>query len=475
LLRSEHARLVEGSVRGLATLASSLTLVLAAAACSSAADSSAPGDAGVHPDAGDSGLRDDAGEPGDIADELRAIEDFIAVTELPSASGLRHFELRLQQPLDHERPSETFSHRIWLLFRDYDAPTVLVELGYGMSGENWEYPLTSLLGANQVTVEHRFFEESLPRTADWSTLTFRQAAADSHHIIETLSPLLRGGWAGHGYSKGGLSVMLHHHFYPDDYRVIAPFVAPIHVDQQDQRFVPCIRDAMPTDCRQAQIAHQRHAIRQAEAMATALETSSGITMPDDRLRDAIIDEIVRAGWYFWQFFGIDPATGAPNGGCSALPGDDLDIDALLALYRVEPYWLVNAHSPSPSIDGYRYQEMAQIGSSGFYLGDVEDVLPPGYVLGTAYDAVVARPWGEDPVYDPSESRQALEWYATTAENTLAVYGGTDPNTCGAIEVSAASSRVYVVPGGNHWVSYTDLVPADRDDFIDRIRSYFPAR
>lgn len=53
---------------------------------------------------------------------------------------------------------------------------------------------TELLGANQVSVEQRYFLPSRPRPARWKHLTIRQAAADHHRIVSALEPICGQRW-----------------------------------------------------------------------------------------------------------------------------------------------------------------------------------------------------------------------------------------------------------------------------------------
>lgn len=96
------------------------------------------------------------------------------------------FELLFEQPLDHEDPdSRTFLQRAVLVHRDTRAPMVLNPTGYMLFPGYEQLPeeLTSLLGGNQLQVEHRFFGASFPDDLvadDWRHLTVAQAAADHH-------------------------------------------------------------------------------------------------------------------------------------------------------------------------------------------------------------------------------------------------------------------------------------------------------
>ena len=154
----------------------------------------------------------------DIADRLAAIEG-MTVTELPDAEeGYRAFMLNFDQPADHNHPTgERFEQRMLLMHLDTEAPMVFHTHGYSL----WTFPFTTgfpyPMAANELRVEHRFFQDSRPASGDWSLLTIEQAAADHHRIVEAIRPIYdTGSWISTGASKGGMTATYHRRFYPND-------------------------------------------------------------------------------------------------------------------------------------------------------------------------------------------------------------------------------------------------------------------
>src|SRR5689334_10324889 len=125
-----------------------LALVLALAACGGSDD-----DPGPDPDV--VACTPAMLPTGDIAAQLAAIPCLTA-TELPAPRpGVRMFQLRVTQPVDHEAPDgPTFTQDITLLHRDVAAPMVMVESGYINDYGDWELEPTSILDGNQIVVEH---------------------------------------------------------------------------------------------------------------------------------------------------------------------------------------------------------------------------------------------------------------------------------------------------------------------------------
>ncbi|HOE25921.1 MAG TPA: S28 family serine protease, partial [Bacteroidales bacterium] len=137
------------------------------------------------------------------------------------------WEIRLRQPVDHRNPDgPQFTQQVFLYYAGADRPVVVETEGYGARGGRNE--LASILNANLIRIEHRYFEESTPDPVDWQYLTTWQAATDHHRIIELFKPVFRGKWATTGISKGGQTVMFHRYYYPDDVDVSVPYVAPLN-------------------------------------------------------------------------------------------------------------------------------------------------------------------------------------------------------------------------------------------------------
>ncbi|MCC6525990.1 MAG: hypothetical protein IT373_25310 [Polyangiaceae bacterium] len=79
------------------------------------------------------------------------------------------------------------------------APLVLGTTGYALwlPYQYLDEP-TTLLDANQLLVEERYFSPSRPEPADWSKLDIRQAAADHHRSVEAFRPLYPAAWISEG-------------------------------------------------------------------------------------------------------------------------------------------------------------------------------------------------------------------------------------------------------------------------------------
>src|SRR5690349_12486059 len=93
--------------------------------------------------------------------QLQALPGVTAV-ETPSESapsGYRYFVLHVTQPVDHDAPAgATFEQLVSLIHVDRAAPMVAYTTGYDDYVRDHATEPTSLLRANQISIEHRFFD-----------------------------------------------------------------------------------------------------------------------------------------------------------------------------------------------------------------------------------------------------------------------------------------------------------------------------
>jgi hypothetical protein len=190
-------------------------------------------------------------EPTDLLGRLNALPGVTAV-EVPTDLALySYYVLRFEQPVDHVDPDgPKFQQRVSLLHRSDEAPMVALTSGYWDYYGDYEYELTRILNASQISIEHRFFGESRPEPAAWEHLTIEQMAADQHRIISSLRTIYPGAFLTTGGSKGGMTAVYHRRFYPDDVDGTVPYVAPLSFGAPDERYSAFVDTIGPAACRQ---------------------------------------------------------------------------------------------------------------------------------------------------------------------------------------------------------------------------------
>ena len=175
---------------------------------------------------------------GPLLQKLQQIKEISGIRELKVQPYTEYYEFWYEQPIDHNNPSKgTFKQRVLLGHRDFNAPMVAILEGYGIYSPA-ESELSKLFKTNQLTIEHRFFNNSKPEgETPWTDLTLKQAATDQHEIIQTLRQKIYPNtkWISTGISKGGQTTVYHRYFYPEDVEISVPYVAPINLEKIDPR------------------------------------------------------------------------------------------------------------------------------------------------------------------------------------------------------------------------------------------------
>ncbi len=298
--------------------------------------------------------------PRELLAELAEVAG-LGVKEVSSSfPGYRAFALELDQPVDHTSPAGArFRQRLFLLHRDASAPMVVYSSGYHLDDRNLHEPAT-LLAANQLSVEHRFFGASTPGTsgsaADWSKDTIAQSAADYHRIIQALRPIYRGRWLTTGISKGGMTSIYHRRFYPEDVDGTVAYVAPQSFAIADPRYVAFVDKVGAEPCRKQLAALQRLALARRAALLSELEgleragQSFAILGREKALEHVVID----LPFTFWQYTGAS--------GCASIPDEKADDSEIFGFLRSAGFLEWYEDKEIKDYQGYHYQSSTQLGT-----------------------------------------------------------------------------------------------------------------
>jgi len=403
--------------------------------------------------------------PGDLLSQLRALPGVHDVAKVDTAAaGYQYFVLHFEQPVDHDDPGgPTFLQKVSLMHRDAAAPMVEYTSGY------WDYyndrlvELTDLLDANQISIEHRFFDESRPDPADWSKLTIIQMAHDQHAITTALRTLYSGAFITAGASKGGMTAVYYKRFYPDDVDGTVPYVAPISFGAPDLRYVPFMETLGPAPCRQAvrDAAIEMLSNRRAALLAKAQEqaTATGSEYTRIAIGPALESSILSLEWAFWQYYGV--------GYCSTVPATTAtDLDLWDFLKDISPV-TDNADERVAQFDAYYYQAYFQLGYPDSGAVDLDP-----YLLYTDADYEGALPTAQ-PAYDDGAAMKDIDQYVREAGDRLIfIYGEWDPWTGGTFDLGAATDSLLVTQAeGTHAARIGRLATADREAVLAKLQAW----
>ncbi|MGR4878313.1 S28 family serine protease [Streptomyces sp. LARHCF249] len=389
----------------------------------------------------------------DLRARVEAVPGMRVLGERPADPGQTVLDLAYRQPTDHRRPGQGFfDQRLTLVHKSTRRPVVLYSGGYdlGTSPQRPSEP-TRLLDANQVTTEQRFFGESRPEGADWSTLTIWQAASDHHRLITALKAVYDGAWISTGGSKGGMTAVYHRRFYPNDVAGTVAYAAPNNTDDRDDSAYDArLEQIGSADCRAALTSVQREALirrqamterygRWAEAGAHGFQTIGGV----DRAFELAV---LRLPMMFWMH--------QPAGSCASIPTtgttDDPLYDWIAKVTRLPAYTdrTLAAYGP------YFYQLGTQLGYPQFTSPHLDGLLRhPGIQEVRSY-----VPRDIDLRFQPAAMKDVDRWVRHRGSSLMFVNGENDLATAEPFRLGSGThdSFLFNVPEANHHVSIAGL-------------------
>lgn len=386
----------------------------------------------------------------DVAGKLKCL-DGVQSEEVSSPVGLpagvRHFELKFTQPVDHKNPeSGTFEQRVVLLHRSESEPVVLQTSGYSIFGVR-EAAITRVFETNQIQIEHRHFKDSVPAPVRWENLDIEQSANDFHAITVALKKIYPGRWVNTGASKGGMTSVYHRWFFPDDLDGTVADVAPLSFSTSDERYIDFVENVGGDkwrDCRLALESMQANLLAHREQLVPQLSGDySFLNGADVAFEHAVIE----ASFAFWQYGNPE----APETGCANVPATGTPEEQMAFLEKINS--LSNYENSSlMEFLPYYYQAATQLGNPGSSTAHLTRLRKHEFNI----DQYTPR--GARYTYSNAAMRAVEEWVRNDAQSIMFVYGELDPWTAGAFPAARADrdNHSFMVPGGNHGSKFTLL-------------------
>lgn len=390
---------------------------------------------------------------GDLRARISAIPGMRVVGERPADPGQTILDLAYRQPTDHHHPGKGFfDQRVTLVHKSTRRPVVLYSNGYDLGGSP-QRPTepTTLLDANQITTEHRFFGESRPEGTDWSTLTIWQAASDHHRLITALKAVYGGPWISTGGSKGGMAAVYHRRFYPHDVAGTVAYAAPNNTDDRDDRAHDARLEQIGTaECRAAIKSVQREGLirrqamterygRWAEADGKTFQTIGGV----DRAFELAV---LRLPMMFWMH--------QPPGSCVSVPTAAATDDTLYAWIAKVTQLPVYTDQTLAAFTPYFYQLGTQLGYAQFATPHLDGLLRyPGIQEIRSY-----VPRDIDLRFRPAAMKDVDRWVRRRGSSLMFVNGENDVATAEPFRLGNGThdSFLFTVPDANHHVSIGGL-------------------
>ncbi|GAA1547570.1 S28 family serine protease [Actinomadura kijaniata] len=386
--------------------------------------------------------------PADITAQLKAIPG-MKVEEKPSTlPGYRWFWLTYKQPVDHRKPKgQWFEQRVMLQHKDAGKPMVLYTSGYHTPEVMFRSEPTTLLDANQVSVEYRYFTPSRPVPTDWTKDTIWQAATDEHRLITRLKKIYGKKWISTGASKGGMTAVYHKRFYPRDVDGTVAYVAPNNVNDREDSAYDRFFATVGTDpqCRAQLKSVARELLKRRPAMLKRFKADAaknGWTFEYLRTMDrAFENSVMDYEWGFWQYH--------LQSDCKIVPSPKADDDTLYkSLDAIAGLSFYTDQGLDPYLP-YYYQAGYQLGAPNPKFKHLRPYLRYEH---TYNNARAYLPRSIKVRWDGGKAMRDIDsWVRNHGRQLMFVYGGNDPWKAEPFRLGRGSrdSYVYTSPGQNH--------------------------
>lgn len=397
-----------------------------------------------------------------LEQQLKEIPD-VSVKKIKGDTAFQAcYELYFTQPLDHDHPKAgTFKQRVLLGSRALDKPMVVELQGYNIWTEK-AGELSQVLDANQLTIEHRFFKNSMPDSLNWKYLNIKQAAADQHVVIQALKKIYKGKWLSTGISKGGQTTIYHRYFYPNDVDVSVPYVAPMNLAREDERINLHLETVGDKAVRDKIKQFQLRCFQQKKRLIPLAEKYAEVrnlhfSMDMNKVLDLLILEYPFA---FWQW-GTTSVEDIPT--VKATPKE-----MVVHLARVADMGFFSKEGIKP-LKAFFYQALTEI---GMYQYDIEPFKKylKGYKKNLTFDHTF--PNMKLPAFNAESMQKVNHWLQTDAAKMLFICGEYDPwNATSVVLKNNKKCKKYVNPEGSHRTRIKSFPDSIQQEIIGVIKEW----
>ncbi len=397
-----------------------------------------------------------------LEEQLKQLPNVTVKKIKGDTSFASYYELYFTQYLDHNNhKAGKFKQRVLIGNRGVNKPVVVELQGYKIWTEK-AGELSKLLNANQITIEHRFFENSAPDSFDWQYLNIKQAATDQHKIIQALKKIYKGKWITTGISKGGQTTIFHRYFFPHDVDASVPYVAPMNLAREDERINQHLENVGDEDTRNKIYQFQLECFKNKAkllpfAKKLANEKNYHFALDLDKILDLVILEYPFA---FWQW-GTTSVNSIPENG--AKPQELFQHLAKVSEFN---FFAIEGIKP---LQPFFYQALTQIGMYKYKIDKFQPYLKE-YKQDICFDHTF--PNQKLPDFDGSAMKKIDKWLKTDADKMLFICGEYDPwNATSVVLDGNKKCKKFVNPKGSHRTRINSFPDSTKTKIIKTIKNW----
>ena len=394
----------------------------------------------------------------DLEKQLFNLPDVI-FTKINSTETNQIYKLDIKQPVDHKNPEGPYFYQQAILnHRGFDQPTVMNTNGYSLGMSSLE-PV-QILDANYISIEHRYFGNSIPDSLDWSYLNLYQATSDLHKINQLFKKLYKGKWISSGISKGGQTTIYYRYFYPDDVDISIPYVAPLNKSYSDSRIYEYLDNVEPASCREKVFATQKILLQNKKQIVDSLykiaieknENYSYVGSVEAAFEYAMLEY----PFSFWQ----------GGNDCDDFP-DTENLDLLISHFNKVVGISLYEDQAIQFFGPHYYQAATEMGYYHLRSDGLEEWID---IVGDNPHATFS-PTEYVPDYNPSINNNIHDWMKNTSDDFIFIYGEDDTWSATKAEPGVRDNILYfVVPDAAHGARMSFFSEKDGDKLETFIES-----
>ena len=402
-----------------------------------------------------------------VYDLLSSMNGVVEVNKLSKTDHFtEHYEVWFDQMVDpNNGAAGRFKQRVLVAHSSFDAPVIVELQGYKIWTER-AGELAKLFQGNQITIEHRYFENSRPRgSIPWETLTVSNAAYDQHVIIESIKQTLypKNKYISTGISKGGQTTMIHRSLYPNDVDASVCYVTPLNFEREDPRIQKFLETVGTPEQRQQIQDFQLRCLQQKDDLVKELEkvAKEKEYTWDFSTEVALEYYVLEYSFAFWQWgaYGFDQIPDA-----SATPEEMLL--HVLSVSGVSFFESKGIQAQRP----FFYAAMSEMGMYDYKTEPFKE-----YLSQSTYNFEFTVPGNMAKKYDKIRMDKVKQFMIRNATKMLFIYGELDTWSATAVDLPDDAYRrglaKFVLEGGNHGTRIRHFSASDQRQIIGTIEKY----
>ncbi|MBQ2368408.1 MAG: aminopeptidase [Bacteroidaceae bacterium] len=405
----------------------------------------------------------------DITKMLKKIDAVSSFEKIEKLDTLRsYYSLKFTQQLDKDNPEAgTFEQRVLLGHRGWDRPMVIITQGYGgggsFSSNRFYEELTTLIDANVLFVEHRYFDESTPSPCNWDYLTIPNSMEDYHAITTAFKEFYKNKWLSTGISKGGSTSMFYRAYYPDDVDVSVPYVAPLCVALEDGRHESFLEQASTKAARDAVRNFQLLLLERKEVYMPLFEDYCKKKNYTFRQPLSVIYDycVLEYAFSFWQWG--KPASEIPT----LEKGDEVVFKYFIA--SCDPDYF----SRGNKLDSFSVQAVKDFGYYGYNVEPFKKYIKEP--LEDYYKKIMLSEEWYDVEFDGSVHRKVVDYLTENDPKMIYIYGEWDPWTANGVtwlrDRNKKNIRIFIEPDGSHKARIGTMPENMKKEILDLLEEW----